>query len=120
MVKLTRSKGAKGLKVSLCLIVLLVLIAVCLHLTRRAFAEEYRTFSSPDANYKVVVYSLPVLFSMPGGSGDSPGYVQLHDKAGRVLEEKDVDMVQNADQVYWEGNKVEVKLIAEWELPPQK
>lgn len=78
----------------------------------------YRTIDSPDGNYKIVVSASPLFFStMPGQGGDAPGYVRLYDKQGRLLQEKEIDMVQNIDQVHWADKKVYIKLFAEWELP---
>lgn len=54
---------------------------------------------------------------MPGQYGDAPGYIRLYDNAGHVLAETDVVMVQIADRVTWEKNKVNIWLVAEWDLP---
>jgi hypothetical protein len=103
---------------------LLLLVPVALlvgvfgwHVYRRAAASEYKTFWSPDSNYRVVVYRMPELYAMPGASGDAPGYVRLYDKAGRILKEQDVEMVQLIDRVRWENGKVTIALFAEWDLP---
>jgi len=63
-----------------------------------------------------VVYRLPTFFAMPGDSGGAPGYVQLQDTAGHVLDEAELEMVQNADQTAWHSGDVEIRLIAEWRL----
>lgn len=55
---------------------------------------------------------------MPGQAGDAPGYVRLYNKFGDMLYEKDVDMVQNIEVVHWYGDRVDIKLFAQWELPP--
>lgn len=103
-------------------ITLVVLVAVVgglfgWRLYRRATAEEYKTFWSPDRHYRLVVYRIPTLFAMPGGAGDAPGYVRLYDQSGRVLQEQDVEMVQLVERVSWENGKVTIPLISEWELP---
>ena len=54
---------------------------------------------------------------MPGGSGDAPGFVRLYDKDNRILEEKDVELVQLVDDVKWSGSSVHIKLFADWTLP---
>ena len=54
---------------------------------------------------------------MPGQSSDAPGYVRLYDRTGRVLAQTDVEMVQLADRISWEKNKVSIWLVAEWNLP---
>jgi len=85
---------------------------------RRAAASEYRTSQSPDGKYKIVVYRLTDFsFRMPGQSSDAPGYVRLYDRIGRVLAQTDVEMVQLADRISWEKNKVSIWLVAEWNLP---
>jgi hypothetical protein len=85
---------------------------------RRHAATEYRVIPSPDGRYKVVIYSLPQLFPVgPGQGSDANGFVQLQDQEGHVLQEKDVEMVQNIDQIYWGPGKVDIKLFAEWTLP---
>lgn len=95
----------------------LVLAAVALYAVRESLAEEYTTFPSPDGKFKIVVYRYPTLSAMPGQSGDAPGYVTLYDERGRALASASVEMVQNVDQVRWEEHKVDVKLVAEWQLP---
>ncbi|MCG8518671.1 MAG: hypothetical protein MI794_11830 [Pseudomonadales bacterium] len=77
----------------------------------------YRTFQSPYNEHKVVVYSVPVLpMMMPGSAGDSPGYVQLQNSSGHILEEKRVDMVQLIDDVQWSDDSVYIKLFADWKF----
>jgi hypothetical protein len=80
--------------------------------------SEYATFTRPDGNYRVVVLRRTVWPAMlPGQSGDAPGTVQLQDRRGRVLHQVDVAMVQLVDQVEWSDRKVDIKLVAEWDLP---
>ena len=81
-------------------------------------ASEYRSFSSPDDRFKIVVFRVPKLFAMPGGSGDAPGFVRLVDSGrGRTVKQKRVKMVQLVDQVEWSATNVDVRLITTWELP---
>ena len=97
----------------------LVSIAIfCWPILLRVMASEYRTFQSPDGKYKLVVYRLPEFSRiMPGQAGDAPGYIKLYDSSGHMLAEKDVVMVQIADRITWKKNKVNVWLVAEWDLP---
>ena len=112
----TKYKGM--LSLSALLLVVMLLVPICWPLVLKFAATEYRTIESPDGNYKIVVYRIPAFsISMPGQSGDAPGYVRLYDKVGRILEEQNVDMVQNIDHADWEDNKVRIKLFAEWDLP---
>ena len=112
------SKRTKALACIAVVAVLVFLGILFRPLLLKAAASEYKTSLSPDSKYKVVVYKLPDFsFRMPGQSGDAPGYVRLYNSSGRVLAEKDVDMVQAADRISWENKKVSVWLVAEWNLP---
>ena len=81
--------------------------------------SEYRTFASPDGRFKVVVYcSRQWLGAMPGQAGDAPGHVCLYEvTTGNLLERKPVEMVQLVEQVTWSATNVDIKFIAEWNLP---
>jgi hypothetical protein len=73
---------------------------------------------SPDGRFKMVVYRIPMTMAMPGQAGDAPGFVRLYDqRSGRVLEQKDVEMVQMIDQVEWSPTNLYIKLFADWRLP---
>lgn len=112
------SKRKKTLIAVVVLAGLVSIVIFCWPILRRAAASEYRTFQSPDGKYKVVVYRLPEFSRiMPGQYGDAPGYVRLYDNSGHVLAQTDVGMVQIADRVTWEKDKVDVWLVAEWNLP---
>ena len=70
---------------------------------------RYRTtFPSPDGRHKLVIYSRPMLMAFPGQGSDAPGYVQLQDRSGRVLEDGYVEMVQYAYEVEWRADEVDV------------
>ena len=102
---------------------LIVLLAALLLVVWIAFAlrsgAQYRTFSSPDGRFQIVVFRKPRLVAMPGQSSDAPGYFQLRDtRTGRVLRERSVEMVQLVDRVEWSPTKVDVFLLADWDLPP--
>ena len=84
---------------------------------RHLHAREYRTFLSPDGRFKIVVKGVPMVFAFPGQSGDAPGFVQLCTKSGKVLQEKEVEMVQMVDNVQWSPSAVNMDLFAEWNLP---
>jgi|SRR6185312_10588127 len=99
------------------LIVALIVIGIGIGASRYFLAAPYKTFSSADGKFRVIVFRRPSLFASPGGSGDAPGFVRLYNQSNRVLQEKAVDMVQVIDQVTWFTNKVEIKLFADWPLP---
>ena len=74
--------------------------------------------NSPDGRFRMVIYRMPARSTMPGQGGDAPGSVRLYDqRTGRVLEEKDVDMVQRIDQFEWSSTNLHIKLFADWKLP---
>ena len=96
----------------------LVALFVAAHYWRRATAEVYHTFPSPDGRFKVVVYRIPSVVAAPGDSGGARGYVRLYDsQTARVLAQKDVEMVQLIDQMDWSSTNVDIKLFADWKLP---
>src|SRR5262245_44331339 len=85
----------------------------------RSSATEYRSYMSPDGRFKMVIYRLPMLTAMPGQSSDAPGFVRLYDqKNGRILQQKDVEMVQIIDQFEWTPTNLYITLFADWRLPP--
>ena len=45
------------------------------------------------------------------------GLVRLYTRAGAILQERPVDMVQLIETVEWEANQVSIKLFADWPLP---
>ena len=95
-----------------------VLVAFGLRARRRAGAEEYRTFTSPDGCFQIVVYRIPAGVAMPGQSSDAPGFFQLRDaRTGRVLRERSVELVQLVDRIEWSPTNVEIRLFADWRLP---
>lgn len=57
------------------------------------FAQKIKQFSSPDGNYKLVLYRLPMLLAMPGHSGDADGYVRVYNRHGKTLCKYSVPMV---------------------------
>lgn len=80
--------------------------------------EVYRTEVSPDQRFKVVVYRAPMDRALPGQSSDAPGLVRLYDqKTGKVLQQKNVEMVQLIDQFEWTATHLHIKLFADWPLP---
>lgn len=97
---------------------LIVGVVISAAVSCKRTVTRYRDIESPDGKYRIVVYSRRQFFPVgPGQGGDASGFVQLQDRTGKVLREKEVAMVQNIDQVYWEQNKVEIKLFADWDLP---
>ena len=71
---------------------------------KRFLSYEYSRFKSPDGKYEIVVYGIPTF--IPTMPGDAPGFVQLVDQKGNVLNEADIDKVQDVDPttIFWEKN----------------
>ena len=108
----------KWLRTILVVFIVFALGAFGLRAWYRSSAEEYRSYMSPDGRFKMVVYRLPMFMAMPGQSSDAPGFVRLYDQRnGRVLQQKDVEMVQNIDQFEWSTTNLYIKLFADWRLP---
>jgi hypothetical protein len=86
----------------------------------RLCADEmsvYRTFTSPDGAFSVVVLRKPQALSLPGQSADAPGLVALRDATGRTIAEKPVDIISVVDEVTWSQHSVHVKFVDDWRLP---
>ena len=75
-----------------------------------------RSFSRPDGAYRVVLLRKPLPAAMPGQAGDAPGVVRLYDRAGRLLAQAHVEMVQLVEGVDWSDDKAAIKLVVEWDL----
>ena len=74
----------------------------------RALATYHSTSLSPDGRYKLVTYSVPMLFAFPGQGGDASGYIQLQNSSGRVLNEGYVEMVQIVYEAEWRPLEVRI------------
>ena len=101
-------------------VIFAALAIFALQIYPRLRASEYRTYASPDGKFKVVVYRIPQLISLPGQSSDAPGFVRLFDGNGKILGKADLEMVQLVERVEWSSNSVSIPLIAEWKLPQQQ
>lgn len=106
-------EGSSSRWIVLCMLVLLWLGVAC-----QASPSEYRRFESPDGRFAVVVLSRPTRGLLPGQAGDASGVVQLQTREGKILAEEEVELVQVVHEVRWEPDRVDVKLVAEWPLPP--
>ena len=55
---------------------------------------------------------------MPGGSGDARDSCVFYDQSnGRILHEKEVEMVQEIDRFAWSSTNLSITLFADWSLP---
>lgn len=74
---------------------------------------------SPDGRFEVVLCRLPNLATNPGGGSDAPGWIRLNETAtGKTLRRTKIAMIQLMEDVVWSSDRVYIKLIADWELPP--
>ncbi|WP_426357550.1 hypothetical protein ACPUVO_13960 [Pseudocolwellia sp. HL-MZ19] len=73
---------------------------------------------SPDKSYRIELFSYDNIFSvMPGSSaGDEAGYIRLYNKDNKLLNEKEIEMLQLVETVDWSNKQVNIKLIADWDL----
>ncbi|AKT41269.1 hypothetical protein [Chondromyces crocatus] len=80
--------------------------------------ELYATFTRPDGQYRVEVYRRPLWFGVfPGQGSDAPGRAVLKDRAGQVLGDVEVEMVQIVSGVEWEEHSASIRAVAHWKLP---
>ena len=81
-------------------------------------SSQYHVFMSPDKNYRIELFSYDNIFSvMPGSSaGDEAGYIRLYNKDNKLLNEKEIEMLQLLGTVGWSNKQVNIKLIADWDL----
>jgi len=81
-------------------------------------ARSYKTSVSPDQRFRVEVFGISTpLPMMPGSAGDTPGFVRLQTREGKVLREQDIAAVQLVEQIRWSHTRVDIPLIVEWPLP---
>lgn len=77
--------------------------------------------TSPDAAWTLSLCRRPMLFAMPGGGSDAPGWVVLRDGSGGIRGVVDLEMVQLWWSVpgvtaEWQPDRVIVPLTAELPL----
>lgn len=89
---------------------------------RLACTEPLLTERSPTGAWTLTLCRRPMLFAMPGGSGDAPGWIVLRDASGAIRGVVGLSMVQTygvADApTVWGAGRVQVPLTAELPLRP--
>jgi hypothetical protein len=78
--------------------------------------NQYAVYESPKKDYTIVLYRIPMKFSMPGGASGAPGIVCLYNSKGERLKEKKIEMVQLMEQPEWSDKNVSIKLFADWDI----
>ncbi|MCM1984022.1 hypothetical protein [Lyngbya confervoides] len=66
----------------------------------------YGTLPAPDGQYALVVYSRILPLALPGQGSDAPAYVQLQDRAERVVGSTYVTMAQQVHSAEWAAEEV--------------
>lgn len=107
------------------MLVCLVLAAVAYALVASCFvnvdcSEPYLSSLSPEGTDSLAVCRRPMLFSMPGGGSDAPGWIVLRDSRAFVTGIVDLGMVQTAEAPEWTPERVDMKLAASFPRPPMQ
>ena len=79
--------------------------------------------TSPDAAWTLTLCRRPMLFAMPGGGSDAPGWIVLRDAQGAIRGVTDLGMVQlyrGATDMppQWMPGRVVIQLVADMPLSP--
>jgi len=105
-------------------LLMLFSVGICVYMLYYAantFGEPYRSFSSPDGQYQVMVYpkrQQEWTMTMPGQGGDVPGIVRLcKTEGGHCLKQQRVEMVRIVDWVSWATTNVHINALGDWNLP---
>lgn len=87
---------------------------------RLACAEPWLDAASPTRAWTLRICRRPMLFGMPGGSSDAPGWIVLRDAHGAIRGVVHLDMMQLLHDVRgdprWEGDRVVLPDLAEMRL----
>lgn len=78
--------------------------------------NQHAVYESPNKDYFIVIYRIPMEFSMPGGASDAPGIVCLYNAKGEMLKEKKIEMIQLMEKPEWSDKNVSIKLFADWDI----
>lgn len=98
-------------------------LALCLAPEGRlACAEPWLDAASPDRAWTLRVCRRPMLFGMPGGSSDAPGWIVLRDAGGAIRGVVHLDMMQLLGEAYgdpaWESGQFVLPGLATLPLAP--
>lgn len=87
-------------------------------------ADPWVDARSPDRTWTLTVCRRPMLFAMPGGSGDAPGWIVLRDAAGAIRGVVHLEMMQLLGEngavadMRWDADRVVLPFLAEMALAP--
>jgi hypothetical protein len=108
-------------------VVAIVLVATILLVPegRLACAEpDVPPDRSPDGRWSLTLCRRPMLFSMPGGSGDAPGWLVLRDHSGAIRGVSELEMVQlyggaaPGEPTEWRAGRVTRTFVVDLPLTP--
>ena len=78
--------------------------------------------TSPDGAWTLTLCRRPMVFAMPGSSGDAPGWIVLRDAEGAIRGVVELGMVQtygaSGTETQWSSDQVHVPLTAALPLRP--
>ena len=115
----TRRRTPRLLLRGLPLIPLAVLAVLLAPEGRLRCDEPWLRETSPNGAWTLELCRVPMLFAMPGGGSDAPGWLVLRDAEGAIRGVTWLDMVQlygGSGPVEWRGGRVSVPLVAELPL----
>lgn len=87
-------------------------------------ADPWVESPSPDRTWTLTVCRRPMLFAMPGGSGDAPGWIVLRDADGAIRGVVHLEMMQMLGEngavadMRWDADRVVLPFLAEMALVP--
>lgn len=117
----SRHGWGRGLTIGL----LIVATALLLAPERRLSCDDpWLSERSADRAWTLTVCRRPMLFAMPGGSGDAPGWIVLRDSGGAIRGVVHLDMMQlladagAAGGTRWEAARVVLPVLASIPLAP--
>lgn len=86
---------------------------------RLACREPGARETSPDGAWTLTLCQRPMLFSVPGGGSDAPGWIVLRDRTGAIRGVQDLAMVQMySGDTTWAPDRVARSLVTEMPLRP--
>jgi hypothetical protein len=90
---------------------------------RLSCADPYVREQSPDARWTLTLCRRPMVFAMPGGGSDAPGWIVLRDETDAIRGVSALSMVQlwggaSGLPTQWTPTRVSRPLVTEMELNP--
>lgn len=82
----------------------------------------YLTEHSPDGRWSLTICGRPMVFAMPGGGSDAPGWIVLRDRAGAIRGVSSVAMLQlyggavSGSDLEWHPSRVVKRMVLDLPL----